>query len=482
MAKTADIGSLIKLLSSAAAHVMPAPGREPWDYGWGVEEYRHSDAAALSGSEGPVTIAREGIEDFELAIVELLKDQRFRERWEREESWGIIGSLIVAASEQTSSIDKFLEGNIVMLQSCPPALTLQLVANVIWGIEPQVLGDAVVGDATSAFTEAVKAAARGRPIFSDSEAASWIKQQVSPRTRGKDTPNPVAMACWTTGQSVLAFNEAGRQLQNIVDLSVLLEHDLKKYKVYHRGPTNRPGIRGLTLDRGAIDRRLGGIGRLELASQPLKVSCLGTSSSVHWYGAEPLPLGELLGQEYLKAAVKSCLGMDGISNRVKVAARWYAEAHYSLAADDAALALGVAMDALLNGQRAMPGSAMADRYAMLSDDVGKRHELVADYLEFYQVRSSVAHGGASRKLDDPDYLDNYRRAVHWAAWRTLMLREIFAVKSDKDIDSLYNDLRWGARSWHLSAAGASYTASSPATPSASRDGTVTQPCESQITL
>jgi len=66
------------------------------------------------------------------------------------------------------------------------------------------------------------------------------------------------------------------------------------------------------------------------------------------------------------------------------------------ATDDAALALGVAMDALLSGQRAMPGSALADRFAMLADDPLQRRNLVAEYLASYQVRSSVAHGGRSR--------------------------------------------------------------------------------------
>lgn len=111
------------------------------------------------------------------------------------------------------------------------------------------------------------------------------------------------------------------------------------------------------------------------------------------------------------------------------------------------LALGVAMDALLSGQRALPGSAMADRFAMLANDPMTRRELVTNYLNAYGVRSSVAHGGRSSKLESPDFIDRYLKSVHWAAWRSLALRDKFAVSSENEVDDIYNDLRWGVRSW-----------------------------------
>jgi hypothetical protein len=186
---------------------------------------------------------------------------------------------------------------------------------------------------------------------------------------------------------------------------------------------------------------------MELASFQLTVTQIGDARSTHWFSVEPLPLGTLLDQQYLREAVQSCLKDDPISSRVRVAARWFAEAHYTLANDDAALAFGVAMDALLTGKGSLPGSAMADRVAMLADDPANRPKLVADYLEFYKVRSSVAHGGRSSKLNSPDFIKEYRAFVHWAAWRSLGLRDKFTVSSEGEVDDLYNDLRWGMRSW-----------------------------------
>jgi hypothetical protein len=105
---------------------------------------------------------------------------------------------------------------------------------------------------------------------------------------------------------------------------------------------------GSTVERGLTDAA-----KLELIDMPLHFSALSSGpSGVRWYSAEPIPLGELMGQEYLHQAVTSCLKKNPVASRIQVAARWFAEARYSTADDDAALALGVSMDAMLSGQRA----------------------------------------------------------------------------------------------------------------------------------
>lgn len=227
----------------------------------------------------------------------------------------------------------------------------------------------------------------------------------------------------------------------------MLERDLESHQIFRRGDVNRPGIRGLALDRGAIGRNLEEAAKLELVASPLTVTSIGDARATHWFSAEPLPLGELLNQDYLRTAVRSCLKEDPISKRVRVATRWFSEAHYTLAADDAALALGIAMDALLTGQGNLPSSAMADRLAMLAENPLDRSKLVDEYLNFFKVRSSVAHGGRSSKLDQPGFIKEYRALVHWAACRLLALRDKFDVSVESEVDPLVNDLRWGVRSW-----------------------------------
>ncbi len=299
-----------------------------------------------------------------------------------------------------------------------------------------------------AFVAEVNKAAGRRRGIPQKTADAWLKRQIKSRTRERRAPVPVALACWTRGQQALAHDEAERAFRNLVDLCVLLEKDLAAHEVYPRGDTNRPGIRGLVLDRGAIEQGLAKPYRIELASFPLVISDLFSArESAGWFNAEPLPLGNLLAQEQLSKAVRSCFADDPMSNRIRVAARWFAEAHYTLADDDAALALGVALDALLTGQRALPENAMADRFALLEPEPGQRRERVKAYLDLYGVRSSVAHGGRSSRLDQEDFIPQYQAAVRWAALQAVEMRDKFTPSSEKQVDELFDDLRWGARSW-----------------------------------
>lgn len=156
----------------------------------------------------------------------------------------------------------------------------------------------------------------------------------------------------------------------------------------------------------------------------------------------------MLAEGDLKNAVASCLREDPVCNRVRVAARWFSEAQYAIDEDDAALALGVAMDALLTGKRSLSGSVMADRFALLDVDYPlARKGRVKDYLEYYGVRSSVAHGGRSGRLQEDDFLKRFFAAVRWCALRLIELRDEFPPMSDQDIDDLFNDLRWGVQVW-----------------------------------
>lgn len=445
--RSVDIDSIVELLAAAASEVIPALGREPWEYGWCLEGYRHSDEAALPSSQGPVTLSNNGIASWEKAAEALLRQQQIKDRWDTGEFWGLLASLVIAASERANGLS-FLKKNVNLLRTIGRALNIDLIANAEWNRAPTDFGDIIIGDADSTFLEFVNRRA-GRRSSAGSEAGEkWLKEQVEPRISSEDGRRPVAMACWTVGQSTLADREAGRQLRNLLDLTVLLERDLKKYKVYRRGETNRPGIRGLTLDRQAVERGLTGPARLELVSMPLQFSALTSGQhGARWYSAEPFPLGELVSQEYLRKALVSCLKQNPISNRIRVAARWFAEAHYASADDDAALALGVAMDAMLSGHRALPGNAMADRFALLSDNSSERPKLVKSYLEFYGVRSSIAHGGRSSRLDQSDFISDYQTSVRWAAWRLLSLHDTFAPDSETEVDSLFDNLRWGVQNW-----------------------------------
>jgi hypothetical protein len=72
---------------------------------------------------------------------------------------------------------------------------------------------------------------------------------------------------------------------------------------------------------------------------------------------------------------------------------------------------------------------------------------VKDYLEYYGVRSSVAHGGRSSRLHEDDFLKRFFAAVRWCALRLIALCDEFSPTSDQDIDDLFNDLRSGVQVW-----------------------------------
>lgn len=439
--------SATELLVAATSRVRPTPGRTPWNYGWCVETYRQSDKAAIKTPSGVVSIDAEGVRALEAAAGLLLRDSRIRERWEEEEFWGFIASLVATAAVSSQPAN-FINENVDRLRNTGPALTMHLIANVTWSGPPLAIGDVVLGAANDEFVKLVNDEAKKRPKMDSSGAESWLKDQIHPRLSDKDSATPVAIASWTIGQAELAHREAARKLDDVVNLCLLLENDLDSHQIYRRGATNRPGIRGLTLDRGAIERGLNPGARIELASQPVIITeIFGDSRNFHWFNAEPLPLGTLLLQGHLRQALASCLTGDPISNKVRLAARWFGEAHYSLQNDDTALALGVAMDALLSAHRTLPGSAMADRFALLESDAAERRTRVQKYLELYSVRSSVAHGGQSSKLENPALLHAYFDAVRWAAHRLLILREKFALSSLKELDDLFDDLRLGAKTW-----------------------------------
>lgn len=70
-----------------------------------------------------------------------------------------------------------------------------------------------------------------------------------------------------------------------------------------------------------------------------------------------------------------------------------------------------------------------------------------EYLDLYQMRSSVAHGGQSSKLSKEGFIKDFSAFMHWIAWRFLAVQDTFNPSSDAAIDALFNDLRWGVKSW-----------------------------------
>lgn len=448
MAKKKDGDEARSNLLTAAMGVVPAPEREAWDHGWAYEDYRRSERAAISGSDGPVALIAEALSAWELAYIALSRDRSVRARWNDDEIGGLLASLVVAASERAVEVrEQFLESALHRFRSGGPAFITQLVANVSWTSPPISLGDVLLGEASESIFELADSVASGRAVASAEERRLWLETRVQPRLQQLRVP-PVAICCWTGGQAEKGVAEADQQIRDVLNLPLMLERDLKERKVHRRGEVNRPGVRGLRLDRGAVESAMqsGELG-LELAAFPLiRNDVFSGASTVHWYSAEPLPLDDLYQQQYLRQAVERSLRDGPVGRRLRVASRWFAEAHYTTEKDDAALALGVCLDALLGGARALPGSAMGDRVAMLLTEPSERKSTRKFYMDFYGIRSSVAHGGQSSKLDGAALNTGFALA-HQLAWRLLDFDVVFAPSSEAQVDEIFDDLRMGISTW-----------------------------------
>lgn len=177
----------------------------------------------------------------------------------------------------------------------------------------------------------------------------------------------VAWAVSVSGQGDLALTQAMGMLDDLVNLSVLLAASNPVSRPWQgRGPWNRPGTRGLVLDRGVAENVLveASAGD-ELGVAPIYVSQLQTAQRLLRYGAEPLELQAVPEVPDVRDAVIKVLhGRAGVAPRLRVAARWFAESVWSAESlDYGALALGVALDALVGSKSGLPGRTMRERFA-----------------------------------------------------------------------------------------------------------------------
>jgi len=427
---------------------------DPWVYGWCTEEYRHSDIAALPGTQGPVGIGGAGVQAYEEAVNRLLKEPAIKERWDDKELWGMIATLVVAVSESTDP-EPVLAAALGRLREARPSIVVLPVANVSWESDPIEVGTGLIGRLNDEFVAAIARSAMGRSDLSSPEAQEWIRDQLTEAADGESVippREPVVAALWTNRQHTRSIEVAERWLEDLCCLALLLERDPSGKGMWSmRGAHNRPGVRGLVPDRSTLQDVLGrdARGRHELGSEPFVSSPeFGASRSVRWYSADPVPLDELLDEPAVVALIgEAATGTRAVLNRLRVAARWYSGAHWSYEPDDAALFLGVALDAIVGSRDGLPGRVMAQRFAYLHPDPSQRRATVARYNDVYSVRSAVAHGGQPSRLSEPGFIRSFADDVRWAAERLVALGSSFGARSEADVDAAFQALALGEKTW-----------------------------------
>jgi hypothetical protein len=426
--------------------------KKAWDYGWCVEKYRRSaDAAITAGTGQAVQLSSGAVTSLENAVKALLERPAVTGKWDRDELWGVIASLVATLpwDEKDPVLRAEIRRRVALVQSPEPTLVAFPLANVRWEVGPVVVADAVLGHVSSAWLDLVRVTARGRAVIDENSKIWWLEDA---RTR-EGPESPVAIATWSTAQGQKATDISEERFNAIVSVALLLETDPDRSKLFSlRGPSHRPGVRGLVIDREALntaepDRR-GALSR-ELAAHVYQRGQLGTGSVVHWYGEAPFPLDEILSATRRKESVEEIvIGHTAIHRRLQVAARWYATAHWSIETEDAILALGIALDALLAEAGGSPGRVLAERFALLerlNTQRAARSKYFRDVL--YPARSAIAHGGRSADLDDPDFPRKVAAEVRWVAGRIQDLLQAATSGSESDHRELFEGLKWGTAHW-----------------------------------
>ena len=391
----------------------------------------------------------EGVKQYEAAVEMLLAEGAIRQRWDPEEFWSVIGSLLTFVSVHDVAPDR-VAVQIERLRNAAPSIVIVPVANIHWFGPPAVIADVGVFGGWDNPTFASAASELSSALAENAaDVANYLQAQPHRRPM-------TGFAAIVPSQGSKAFKQATKRLQQLCDLALLLVRDKEHYGLYSlRGAWNRPGVRGLTLDRSTAQSIMVlSEHSAELSARPLVLDELGASSTVHWYSADPFPMQRLLEDPKLLQASEQILASRvGVASRVQLAARWYAESFWASENDDAVLALGVSLDALIGSKSGLPGRVMRDRYALLEPDPSARQDRARRYDEVFGARSAIAHGGTSTRICERNFVRSIQDDVTWAAWRLLQVEKVFGDDLSRDLDRLFDQLRWGTLAWPPEEAG-----------------------------
>lgn len=411
-------------------------------WAWLDPEYRKLDGRAFAGHAGALTVLDEGMPALELAMKKLLADQSVRKLWDVEDLWTIVLSLLAASvnNPRLNLVDATSK-----IAKPKQARVLAALANVSWASEPQQIGGLSIAYLETA-SDVVALAKLLHLESEDSQAFVDFAQQLF-----REFGSCVVATATSSRQGSLAYIDFQRALDDVVGLTLMLSNQLDQNGIFSlRGAVNKPGLRGITLDRGALGALLAKKGAGELASRTLTLSEWGPQNRYGWHSADPLPMAALL-RDQAELIGELARAEDPIAQRLKVAARWYARAFWADAHDDAALAVSVAMDALLTGKEAVPGAVSKGRYALLERRVEQRRERFARYDQVYGVRSAIAHGGdASKLLEKIGGARSMMRDARWVAGQLISLRNLVAPRTESELRDLWSDIQWGTFPWVIS--------------------------------
>ncbi len=440
------LDEILGMLQFAASTRTYTDSPDAWDHGWCDENYRRSPHAAIRcGTSRVAQLTPSGVRAYETAVHLMLKTPEIAERWDDEEFWGVVASMLATIPEDGSAEEQRqrLSHRVALLSSSGSMVAFPL-ANTKWESAPLLLADMVIGTPDDAWCELIRSAAVGRSDLTRDSVLWWLR---TPPEKGL-----VAAATWIPSLGDRSVDEAEARFSQLVELTLLFEQDLDVRKLWSgRGSQHRPGVRGLSIDRAQIlgqrEDLPDGLVR-EFTASFLVRNALGTSIPVHWFAEDPFPLDEMLADQSRREIVTHIMTLSSdIHRRLRIAARWHAKAHWSLDPEDAVLSLGIAFDALLGEDQGPQRREIAERFALLESTPSEREKAFRVFADlYYTARSEVAHGQPCSALDRPHFereMSAALRAKAHAVYRTSVKQ---SIKTEAEYSAMFKALKWGTSS------------------------------------
>ena len=396
-------GDAVAHLVRAAQGRRPSDNPQPWTFGWSVEDYRRSDTAAIAIKGGAVGLTPEAVMEFESGVRSVLS-RGLADRWDESELWAEAAAAVARLPTRTESAQaRGVEAWLSDVLSPADTVVAFAISNVEPPAVPVSMGNLVVGQVGDEWLKAVHKVARLRPTIRRTSDVWWLAAEAH------DGPPVTAFAGWLPARGVRAVSLAEQLFDDFIAAALLLEPHPGALDLWSmRGDAYRPGVRGISIHRSAINEHE--IARRELNAQIVFADSRGQRPTVRWLGERMFPFDRLL-QPARRPFVEYILtGPDALGRRLRTGARWYAKSHWSATPSDAILALGIALDALLADPGGSPGRVLIERFALLEAEPAKRKDRAREAKRIYEARSAVAHGGESSRAKQPHFVRDAQEA------------------------------------------------------------------------
>jgi hypothetical protein len=459
MSRKADTLAIVNLLVNAALG-RSVTMSEPWDYGWSIENYRRSPSAAMAHDRNKgVSLRPEAVAAFEQASTALLRISAIRDRYDPEEFWSVVASLVGTLPMDASrdTLQARITDRVNRLVNPSDSHVLLPLANVASTEGSLEIGPMLIGHWEKAFEErfpSVRASGEAAGAAASATGGETADPEVgrpwwaSPSVReAPDVPPPLLLAHQSRFQLGRAIREAESAFEDLVAVALMLEPDLEALSLYGlRGSTHRPGTKGLVIDRASLARAAGKNPTIqrELGAETLVSSIFGQTRTIRWYGESPFPLQQLLKDKERRVVSERILDASTkVYQRLRLAARWHAKAYWASEPEDGVLALGICFDSMLTEKGPTPGRVLAERFAFLAPDPDVRWSRYRLFMnEFYPARSTVAHGAKGTSLDGA-FVRRMAKEARLVFRRLLQLSEAGSVRTEKDLENMYATIKWG---------------------------------------